>query len=99
MLRAYQYRIYPTKAQEVALSCHFGCARYVYNWALSAKEKHYKETGKSLSKRAVQDALVLSKKTEFPWLCRVNSQSLLAALDNLERAFANFFSGRSKFPR
>jgi putative transposase len=43
--------------------------------------------------------MVLSKRTEFPWLCEVNSQSLLAALDNLDRAFSNFFSGRAQFPR
>jgi putative transposase len=99
MLKAYKYRVYPTKAQALQLSQHFGCARHVYNWALAAKEKYYRETGKSLSKRAIQDAMVLSKKTEFPWLREVNSQSLLASLDNLERAFAHFFSGRSKFPR
>lgn len=99
MLKAYKYRIYPTKAQAAQLACHFGCARYVYNSALSAKEKHYRETGKSLSKRAIQDVMVLSKKTEHPWLRDVNSQSLLAALDHLDRAFANFFSGRAKFPR
>ena len=87
MLNAYKYRIYPTKAQAAQLACHFGCARHVYNWALAAKDKHYQETGKSLSKRAIQDAMVLSKKMEFPWLCEVNSQSLLATLDNLDRAF------------
>lgn len=99
MLNAYKYRIYPTKAQEVQLACHFGCARHVYNWALTVKDKHYQETGKNLSKRAIQDAMVSSKKTEFPWLCDVNSQSLLASLDHLDRAFSNFFSGRAKFPR
>lgn len=99
MLTAYKYRIYPTKTQAAQIASHFGCARHVYNWALAAKEKHYQETGKSLSKRAIQDAMVSSKKSEFPWLKEVNSQSLLAALDNLERAFSNFFSGRAKFPR
>lgn len=59
MLNAYKYRIYPTKAQSAQLACHFGCARHVYNWALEAKDKHYKETGKSLSKRAIQDAMVI----------------------------------------
>jgi putative transposase len=99
MLKAYKYRIYPTKAQASQLACHFGCARHVYNSALAAKEKHYQDTGKNLSKRAIQDAMVLSKKIAFPWLRDVNSQSLLASLDNLDRAFANFFSGRAKFPR
>lgn len=63
------------------------------------KENHYQETGKSLSKREIQDAMVLSKKMEFPWLREVNSQSLLASLDHLDRAFGNFFSGRAQFPR
>ena len=99
MLNAYKYRIYPTKAQEIQLSRHFGCARHVYNWALTAKDNHYRETGKNLSKRAIQDAMVSSKRTEFPWLCDVNSQSLLASLGHLDRAFSNFFSGRAKFPR
>lgn len=99
MLKAYNYRLYPSKAQASELSRHFGCARHVYNWALAAKEKQYQETGKSLSKRAIQDAMVLSKKVDFPWLSEVNSQRLLAALDNLERAFSNVFSGCAKFPR
>ena len=78
---------------------HFGCARHVYNWGLNEKNKHYEATGKSLSKRALQDALVASKKQDKPWLNEVNSQSLLAALGNLDTAFSNFFHGRTRFPR
>ena len=99
MLRAYKYRLYPTAEQMKQLSMHFGCARHVYNWGLAAKAAHYEETGKSLSKRALQDAMVLSKKMEYPWLCEVNSQSLLASLEHLDRAFSNFFSGRTGFPK
>ena len=81
------------------LENHFGCARYVYNWALSEKEKHYRETGKSLSKRTIQDLMIASKKTDSPWLAEVNSQSLLAALANLDTALSNFFKGLTKFFR
>ena len=78
---------------------HFGCSRHIYNWALSEKEAHYKETGKSLSRRDLQDKLVASKKADKPWLKEVNSQSLLASLANLDKAFSNFFKGLAKFPR
>lgn len=98
-MRAYKYRIYPTHDQRVLIEKHFGCSRHVYNWALGEKEKHYKETGKSLSKRQIQDRLVASKKDGKEWLTEVNSQSLLASLANLDTAFSNFFQGRSGFPK
>ncbi|UYM14397.1 helix-turn-helix domain-containing protein [Endozoicomonas euniceicola] len=78
---------------------HFGCSRHVYNWALSEKDKHYKETGKSLTRRRLQDRLVASKKDDKEWLTEVNSQSLLASLANLDAAFFNFFQGRAGFPK
>ena len=34
-------RIYPTKEQEVLLQKHFGCVRFVYNWALDFNKKLY----------------------------------------------------------
>ena len=82
MLSAYKYRIYPNNEQKIAFSKHFGCARHVYNWGLTLKQEHYEATGKNLSKRALQDLMVLSKKEEFPWLKEVNSQSLLASLEH-----------------
>ena len=98
-MRAYKYRIYPNAEQKVLIAKHFGCSRHVYNWALTEKDKHYKETGKSLSKRQLQDRLVASKKDDKEWLTDVNSQSLLASLANLDTAFTNFFQGRAKFPK
>ena len=99
MLSAYKYRIYPNNEQEIAFSKHFGCARHVYNWGLTLKQEHYEATGKSLSKRALQDLMVLSKKEEFPWLKEVNSQSLLASLEHLDKAYQNFFKGRARHPQ
>ncbi len=99
MLKAYKYRIYPTKAQAELMEKHFGCVRHIYNWALNLKQVHYQETGKSLSKRVLQDLLVASKKLDKPWLTEVNSQSLLASLLNLDNAFGNFFKKIAKFPR
>lgn len=98
-MRAYKFRIYPNAEQTILLAKHFGCARFVYNWALSEKKKHDEASGKSLSKRAFQDALVASKKADKGWLNEVNSQSLLALLNHLDKAFSNFSKGLAKFPR
>lgn len=97
MLKAYKYRIYPNNEQRQMIEMHFGHRRHVYNWALAQKEQYYRETGKNLSKRQLQDRLVARKKEE-EWLSEVNSQTLLAALDTLHTAFLNFFKGRSRFP-
>ena len=34
MLKAYRYRIYPNKEQEIQLAKTFGCCRFVYNQTL-----------------------------------------------------------------
>jgi len=81
------------------LAQHFGCARHIYNWALGEKKAHYELTGKSLSRRQLQDLLVASKKKDKLWLKEVNSQSLLASLQNLDTAFTNFFRKQAQFPR
>jgi len=39
--RAYRYRFYPTPAQAATLARTFGCARYVYNWALHLRTEAY----------------------------------------------------------
>lgn len=100
MLKAYKYRIYPNQKQAIAFEQHFGCVRFVYNWALALQKRYYAMFGKSLSRAQIQSQLVKKKKTgKFVWLNEVNSQSLLNALLNVHTAFTNFFKGRTKFPR
>ena len=92
MLKAYKYRIYPNTSQRQQLAHHFGCVRWVYNWALDATKKHYEQTKKQLSRRELQDRLVTLKHTEeHAWLKEVNSQSLQGALLHLHKAYKNFF--------
>lgn len=100
MLKAYKYRIYPNRKQALAFEKHFGCSRFVFNWALALQNRYYKMFGKRLSRSQIQNQLVKKKKTaKFAWLNEVNSQSLLNALLNVHIAFTNFFKGRAKFPR
>ena len=37
--RAYQFRLYPTKEQEVLIHKTFGCTRFLYNKMLDEKRK------------------------------------------------------------
>ena len=100
MLKAYKYRIYPNLEQQVLIEKHFGCSRFVFNWALALQQRYYAMFGKSLSRSKIQSHLVKKKKkARFAWLSEVNSQSLLNALRGVDTAFTNFFKGQAKFPR
>lgn len=90
MLKAFHYRLYPTKTQEVLLNKHFGCARFVYNWALETKNKAYVQEQKSIPCTKLITKLPELKK-EHDWLSEVNSQSLQMSIRNLDNAFTNFF--------
>lgn len=99
MLRAYRYRIYPTPEQITLLEKHFGCARWVYNWALAEKTARYAEAGISVSVYELSRHLPeLKQRSETEWLSEVSAQSLQAALHNLDKSYTAFFKGAG-FPR
>ncbi|WP_410473058.1 helix-turn-helix domain-containing protein [Faucicola mancuniensis] len=39
MLKAYKYRIYPNIEQAFLIEKHFGCSRFVFNWALALQNR------------------------------------------------------------
>jgi putative transposase len=47
--RAYKYRFFPTDSQREQLAKTFGCARFVYNWALNMRTQAWQQAKKSLS--------------------------------------------------
>lgn len=100
VVKAFKYRIYPTKPQEVLLAQHFGCVRFIYNWGLERKIKAYSETKKSMSKYTLAMELPrLRKSEETRWLSEVNSQSLQQSLIHLDMAFTRFFKDKKGFPK
>jgi len=98
IFKAFKYRLYPTKEQEILLAKHFGCVRYIYNWALNAKIEKYKTEKKTENFISLGSKLPELKK-EFPWLKEVNSQSLQSALKNVDNAFKRFFKEKKGFPK
>ena len=94
MLKAYKYRIYPTKEQKEYFAKVFGCVRFIYNKMLSDKMEHYKQTGKMLKTTPAQ------YKKEYPFLKEVDSLALANAQLNLEKAYNNFFRDKNiGFPK
>ena len=43
ILKAYRYRIYPTKKQQALFARFFGCARFVWNFFLSMRTQEYRQ--------------------------------------------------------
>ena len=90
----------PNKEQEVLLSKHFGCVRYIYNHFLNERKEQYLKNKKSDNyQRQAASLTTLKKQDETLWLKEVNSQTLQSALRFLDTAFVNFFRGNAKFPR
>lgn len=97
MLKAYKYRLYPTREQETEIGKHLGSCRFVYNWGLALKKETYEKDGKSISRWDLQKILSHSLKNEHEWLREVNSQSLISSLIHLEAAYSNFFRDLKKW--
>lgn len=98
MLTATRIRLYPTVQQEKALVVQFGCARWAWNNALAAAQETYRQTGKSTHYHTM--AVRLPKlKQEFEWLKDAYAQSLQQSVQNLARAYENFFAKRGRYPR
>jgi putative transposase len=96
--KAFNYRIYPNKEQQILLAKHFGCSRYIYNWALDIKTKTYQTDKKNLSAFDLMKKLP-ELKDELIWLKEVNSQCLQESILHLNDAYQRFFKHQNKFPK
>ena len=100
MPRAYRYRFYPTAAQRLQLESGFGAARWVWNRALEYRTKAYRRRGESVTGVDFSRLLTRLKQTSrYGWLRETPSTVLTQKLRDQDRAFANFFAGRAKYPR
>lgn len=92
--KAYKFRLYPTKEQEIMFVKTFGCVRFIYNKMLADKIEFYKETKQKLNNTPAQ------YKKEYEWLKEVDSLALANAQMNLQTAYNNFFrSPKVGFPK
>lgn len=96
--RAYKFRIYPNKEQEILIAKTIGCSRFIFNHFLAQWNDAYKETGKGLTYYSCSSQLTQLKK-EFIWLKEVDSIAIQSSLKNLADSYRRFFKKQNKAPR
>lgn len=102
MLRyqSFKFQLIPTKEQEQIFRQTAGCRRFVYNKGLALNIERHKNGEKHLSSFQMQKLLTTWKKQpDMLFLAEVTWQATSSALDDLDKAYKNFFAGRAKFPK
>lgn len=88
--KAYKFRLYPNREQQILINKTFGCARFIYNHYLAESIEDYENTGKSKTyNQNSADSTQLKK--ELTWLSDVDSWAITNSLKDLETAYKNFF--------
>jgi putative transposase len=95
--KAYKFRLYPNKEQEILIAKTIGSSRFVFNRFLSLWNETYQTTGKGLTYSACSAQLTQLKK-ELTWLKEVDSHSLQSSLKNLADSFDRFFKKQNNAP-
>ena len=99
MLKAYKYRIYPNKQQEIQIQKTFGCCRFVYNQCLSLKINKYKNEDISMSKFDLNNYCNRELKNQYEWLREVDKWSLTNSIYNMDSAYQKFFKEHTGYPK
>ena len=98
--RAYKFRLYPNKEQEILINKTIGCSRFVFNYFLNLWNEEYKKTSKGLTYNKCATMIpALKKSNEYSWLKEVDSIALQSSVKNLEDSFNRFFKKQNKAPR
>jgi len=99
MVRGFQYRFYPTPEQKISLAETFGCARYVYNWALNLRSTAWREREERINYGATSAALTeLKRQPEVAWLNEVSCVPVQQSLRHLQTALVNFWENGAAYP-
>src|SRR5215208_8109579 len=99
--RGFRFKLGPTPEQEALFRQFAGVCRLIYNLALEQRQhwwqRYERETGQRLNYVA-QARQLTDLRAEFDWLRAVYVSCQQQALRDLDRAFANFFAGRARYP-
>lgn len=98
LVRRYKFEIYPSPAQEMYLARIFGCTRFVYNEFLRINRGLREDGFHRLDRYEMQELLIVWKDA-LDWLGNSPSQSLQIATHDLDVAYQNSRSGRSRPPK
>ena len=105
IMRTYKFRLYPTPEQDIRMRSWCGAVRAVYNAALLQRKWYGRPVGTDPHERNCrfnykrQDAELKHIRAEFEWVSDCHSDTLKAALRDLDNAFQSFFTGRAHYPK
>ena len=102
LLKSYKTEINPTSEQKQAINRTIGVCRFIYNFYLAHNQEVYESEKRFVSGMDFSKWLnneFIPNNSEFSWIKDVSSKSVKQSIMNAERAFKNFFKGKSKFPK
>ena len=98
--KGYKYRLKANRSTRGQFVRFAGACRFVWNKILAINEHRYFAGVPRLSYAEACELVAWWKQSEeYGWLREVHSQVLQQCLKDLERAYSNFFAGRSAPPR
>ena len=89
MIKAYKYRLYPTKNQTVKLVLQLNAHRFLYNSALEQRKLCYQHQNKSIN--YYEQAKSLKEIKTWGQFTDCNFSSLQQTLKKLDKSFQSFF--------
>lgn len=92
----------PNPEQKQIINRTIGTCRYIYNFYLAHNKDSYDKEKKFVSGIDFSKWLnneFLPNNIEYGWIKDVSSKSVKQSIMNAERAFKNFFKGKSNFPK
>lgn len=102
MLKSYKTEINPTLEQKQIINRTIGVCRFVYNFYLAHNKEIYDKEKRFVSgvdfSKWLNNEFVPNNQ-EYNWIKDVSSKSVKQSIMNADRAFKNFFKGKSRFPK
>jgi len=90
--KSYKFCLRPKVKEKILCSQFAGASRWIYNRGLAERDALWKKEKRSVSLFEQNNALIsLKSQKETSWLGEIHSQVLQQALDDLNKAFKNFF--------
>lgn len=102
LLKSYKTEIKPTTEQKQIINHTIGVCRYVYNFYLAHNKEIYEKEKRFVSGIDFSKWLnneFIPNNQEYKWIKEVSSKSVKQSIMNADRAFKNFFNGKSNFPK
>ena len=102
MLKSYKTEINPTFEQKQIINRTVGVCRFIYNFYLAHNREMYESEKRFVSGMDFSKWLnnvFIPNNQEYKWIKDVSSKSVKQSIINAERAFKNFFKGKSRFPK